>query len=408
MKKQILSAFLALTLAVTGIGASSISAAAAGGSSGKGKYISEVYFAYAKTEEEAVKWLTENGYEPIKGNNDFNAGKTSVFDTDTAVAMGIKRTDKVDEAITDMAVINMTGGYNYPDYETLLKEKKAEIEEFVNSFLPVLAEYRTNCSGAGSESGKARAALAREALNRFFDGNPNDPYGKNDTGKNLGDLFAQPTRQEGNASGGDLQQIFLESSGPAALAVETLLVLGTDANDDTWLERLSGLSGDGLVENLSKYVPEAAGQNVSPSAAMQYLNQRYGDAAKTMQDQWSLINEELVWFRDYSKQNDLFQHKDESQEAYGTRIDKYFKDLETKEKARYNDEYNRYLSNAVLCQNLQDVSYAGDWGETLSDFFDPADGVDVSGKAENFLPLAAALSPGQRAALNIVNLRTLL
>ena len=33
-----------------------------------GKYVSDVFIAYGKTEEEAAKWLTDNGWEPVKGD----------------------------------------------------------------------------------------------------------------------------------------------------------------------------------------------------------------------------------------------------------------------------------------------------------------------------------------------------
>ena len=38
--------------------------------------------------------------------------------------------------------------------------------------------------------------LARDMLNRFYDGDPEDPYAVNDTGKPLGDLFAEKTSRE--------------------------------------------------------------------------------------------------------------------------------------------------------------------------------------------------------------------
>ena len=80
---------------------------------GGGKYVGDVFIAYGKTEEEAAKWLKDNGWEPVEG--DFNAGKASFFDDNelqdqnVAAVMGIKRTDEKNQAVTDMAVMNMTG-----------------------------------------------------------------------------------------------------------------------------------------------------------------------------------------------------------------------------------------------------------------------------------------------------------
>ena len=113
-----------------------------GGSENTGKYVSDVFIAYGKTEDKAKEWLEANGWEPVKG--DFNAGKASFWDDNklakdnVAAVMGIKRTDNEKAAITDLAVMNMTGGYSVPAYEELVKEKKAEIDECVNSLLPML------------------------------------------------------------------------------------------------------------------------------------------------------------------------------------------------------------------------------------------------------------------------------
>lgn len=93
-----------------------------------------------------------------------DAGKESFFDNNkvqdqnVAAAMGIRRTDDENNAITDMAVMNMTGGYSIPDYETLLNEKKGQIKEFINNFMVVIEEFRTNYNGEGSSAGQLALA----------------------------------------------------------------------------------------------------------------------------------------------------------------------------------------------------------------------------------------------------------
>ena len=103
-------------------------------SNSKLPYISEVFIAYGKTEQEAKKWLVDNGWEPVDG--DLNAGKNYALADDVASVMGIKRTADPNDAITDMAVMNMYGGYSFGDYEALVNEKKTEINEFIMSFVP--------------------------------------------------------------------------------------------------------------------------------------------------------------------------------------------------------------------------------------------------------------------------------
>ena len=377
-----------------------------------GKYVSDVYIAYGKTEDEAKEWLEKNGWEPVEG--DFNAGKASFWDDNkiqdqnVAAVMGIKRTDEKDNAITDMAVMNMKGGYDLPKYEDLVNEKRSEIDEFINTFLPVLQEYRANLNGEGSESGQARAEMARELLNHLYDGGKDDPYAKNDTGGYLGDLFAEPIRQEGNENGIDLEQVILESTGAAVYAVEVALALATDTSQDSWLDRAGGLTGDELSENISMYVPEAEGQDIAPSSLDQFLGQKYGDAAQILSAQWDSVNEKMRWYEDYNEKHDLWQHDNESEDAYADRVVKSFDKLKKSDPDAYNEEYDKYTESTVFYYGLYEIPYEGDWGETLGDFFNPSDEAYANPEDASFLPMAAAMSPGQRAALNLVPLSSMI
>ncbi|MBQ6354508.1 MAG: hypothetical protein IJJ07_06160 [Lachnospiraceae bacterium] len=377
-----------------------------------GKYVSDVFIAYGKTEDDASKWLKDNGWEPVKG--DFNAGKASFFDDNklqdqnVAAVMGIKRTDDKHDAITDMAAMNMTGGYSIAQYEDLVKQKKTEINEMLTQFMAVIEEYRANYNNEGSAYGKKRADFAAEMLNRFYDGDPEGANALNDTGMGLGDLFLASTRQEGDENGGDLEQMMLESSGPAMLAVESVLVMAADTGEETWIERACKLTGDELEENLPKYVPEAEGQDISDSVAAQYLNQQYGDTAAALAEQWDDINEELRWYESYNDEHGLWQKKAEKDDAYTARIEKYFKDLEASDADAFAEESNRYNKAAIIYNKMYDVPYEGEWGENLGDFFNPAEEDSFSENPDNFLPLAAGLSEGQRVGLDYLSLEMML
>ncbi len=377
-----------------------------------GKYVSDVFIAYGKNEDKAAKWLTENGWEPVEG--DFNAGKASFFDDNklqdqnVAAVMGIKRTDDKNNAITDMAVMNMKGGYSIPEYEKLLEEKKAEINEFINNYMVVIEEYRANLNKNSRAFGRKRADLAYKMLNKFYDGDPEDPVAVHDTGMKLGDLFKQQTMQEGNESGGDLEQLILESSGPALLVMETFLAFGADPADDTWLERASGLTGDELSENLPKYVPEAEGRDVADSEAYMYLNEKYGDTAAELAVQWTDINDQMVWFEQYCDDNKLWPGKREFGWTYENRLRKYFKNLMAQDAEEGTLQMNQFFNSRTLYNNLYEIPYEGDWGSTLGDFFNPADEEYYNPEEDGFLPMAAGLSDGQRAAMDFLSLQMLL
>lgn len=163
-----------------------------------------------------------------------------------------------------------------------------------------------------------------------------------------------------------------------------------------------------MQNNLEKYVPEAAGQDLAPSAVTQYLSQHFGDTARLMASQWYGINGKMIWLESYNNENELRPLDGESEEDTGARIEAFFDELKETDPDRYDQEYNDYFAAATLYYGLYDTPYSGEWGETLGDFFNPADGTDYGTNADNFLPLAAALSDGQRSALELIPLSSMI
>ncbi len=388
-----------------------------------GQYVKDVFIAYGEKKEDAEKWLREHGWEPLF---DLNEGKSShAPGIKNAVAvLGIKRTDDPNEAITDMAVMNMgtndQKGYSFDDYESLVAQKKANIDEFIKTFIPALNEYRDNYNGKGSEGGKKRAQIAHDLLNKFFDGDPNGEFAVNDTGKPLGDLLLNKTKteigdeaynklsKEDKLKVADFQQIILESTGPAVQNVEKILALATDTNENSWLDRLDGLTGEDLVERIAEFAPEAKGQNLAPSAAMSLLAAHFEDYSKLLASDWINVHEDILWFEKYCEDNDLVQG-DDSDEAYDEKLTQYFNDLSEQDKDRFKKEYDRFVRIFTYYNAIKEVAYSGEWGETLYNFLRPEDDtVDYSEEYSYFAPLAAALSEGQRAGLQFLTLSTLL
>lgn len=417
MKHKITSILLSATIASAMLMNSPVATLKA--AAAKPQYISDVFIAYGDTEEDARQWLIDNGWEPVKG--DFNSGKkdkTSGF-ANVAAVMGIKRTSDPKNAITDMAVMNMNGGYSFNDYKQLLAEKKGEIDEFIYSFIPVLREYRANYNGNGSNGGQKRAKYAHDILNKFFDGEVDGKYAIHDTGKLLGDGLLEKTSTEYGQDAYnklskeeqlkyiDLQQIILESTGPAIETLEMTLALASDAGEESWTTRLEGLSGESLLENLYLYVPELEGQDVSDDAAINALNSHYADAAQKLALQWEDIHDDMIWYQDYCDENGLWPEDDESEEEFADRVNTYFEELKTYDEKMYSEDLVLYSSIGMYYDAIYEIPYEGDWGETLGDFFNPYDEEDYS-NPEYFLPIAAALSAGQRAALDFLPLPLLL
>ena len=415
MKRSVFTKLLSCVLAAIMVfTAFAVSASAA--EKNAGKYIKDVFIAYGEDKAKAEEWLRNNGWEPKFDLNDGKTSKAAGFHTAVAV-LGIKRTNDPKEAITDMATMFMNGGYSFDDYEGLVKEKKADIDEFINTFVPALEEYRANYNGKGSAGGRKRAQIAHDILNKFFDGDPNGQYAVNDTGKPLGDLLLNKTKTEigdeaynalsaeQKLNTADLQQIILESSGPAVLLIEQTLALATDTSSDSWMQRVDGLSGDELVERIAEFAPEVAGQTLAPSAALTLLAARFEDYSKILASEWIDVHEEILWYEDYCTENGLWQEDDEDDEAYTARVSAFIEELP----AESNDEAIRFSSIGIYYNRLFDISYPGEWGDTLFEFFVPMDETaDYSKKFTYFAPIAASLSEGQIAALEFISLPTLI
>ena len=378
-----------------------------------GKYLKDVYIATGTKEEDANKWLENNGWDVI-GN--LNKGKSD----STVAVMGIKRTSNPKEAITDIAAMDMKGGYSFDEYEDLVKKKKADITEFINTFLPALNEYRANYNGEGSEGGQKRAQMAHDILNKFYDGDPNDKYAVNDTGKPLGDLLLNKTSTElgeeayknlsaeDKQNTADFQQIILESSGPAVLIVKRALALATDTAEDSWLDRLNGMTDSELTDNIEKYVPEAKGRNLAPSAAMNLLASHFEDYSKRLAEQWKGVRSDILWFEQYCDENELWSDKENAELDVDKTLE-FFNSMKENDESRFNDEFYRFYNVYLYYNKIKEVTYEGEWGETLFEFFRPEDEeADYSEDYDKFAPLAASLSDGQRVALEFIDLRTML
>ncbi|MBE6817869.1 MAG: hypothetical protein E7517_01745 [Ruminococcaceae bacterium] len=415
MKRSIFSKGLALFLALLMV-CSVIPVTAFAANSGK--YIKDVFVAYGKDKATADQWLKDHGWEPFA---DLNEGKISNVMKDVAAVLGIKRTSDPNEAITDMATMNMLGDYSFDEYDKLVQEKKADIDEFIKSFIPALEEYRDNYNGKGSEGGKKRAQVTHDLLNKFFDGDPNGQYAVNDTGKALGDLLLNKTKTEigdiaynalpaeKKQNTADFQQIILESSGPAVLIIEQALALATDTAKTSWLDRLNGMTSKYLLKHIEEFAPEAKGQNLAASAVRTLLAAQFEDYSKKLAADWKGVREDILWYEAYCDTHELWQEDDEEDDAYSKRVETYFGNLKEESDERYKQEADRFHNIDCYYYAISNTNYSGEWGSTLYDFFNPEDGnADYSKKYDYFAPIAFALSDGQRASLEFLKLPSLL
>ena len=118
-------------------------------------YLSDLKMAEAKTADEAKKLLTDAGFEILDKN--LNPGG------DKAVYLGYKKSTNVDDAITDVKVMNMKGGFNVSDYDSIVEDALEQYSKEVNSLRIAAKEFAENY-----KAGKKEAQLAYRQLNYYY------------------------------------------------------------------------------------------------------------------------------------------------------------------------------------------------------------------------------------------------
>ena len=81
-------------------------------------YLSDLQMAEATTADEAKQMLKDAGFTVLDKN--LNP------DGDKAVYLGYKKSTNVDDAITDVKVMNMKGGFNVSDYDSIVEDALEE------------------------------------------------------------------------------------------------------------------------------------------------------------------------------------------------------------------------------------------------------------------------------------------
>ena len=165
-------------------------------------YLSDLKMAEADTADEAKNMLTEAGYTILDKNLNPGGGK--------AVYLGYQKSKNVDDAITDVKVMNMNGGFNISDYETIFEEAMDTYSSEVNNLRIAANEFAENY-----KAGKKEAQLAYRQLNYY--------YVENDKGvkTNMGDYMLKFP-----ADNKDFADIFLKGNPNILDNIRILLSMG--------------------------------------------------------------------------------------------------------------------------------------------------------------------------------------
>ena len=369
-------------------------------------YISEIKIFmgdYKNASSEGYKILGDGSGNPV----DLNQGSGS---TDTGakgnkkVYLGYKTTKDRKEAISDLALMNMKGGYDVAEYEALMeKQMKEQIIPFVNDFLVSINEYRDNYNSKNKKNNQ-RAKYIHDMLNKLIDDDTGKPIGDlllNQTKYEMGDEAYNKLSEEEKKNHADILTIIAQANGKATLLLENMLIRAGDTNTDSWIDRLSETTYEDLLD--------ATG--MAPTDARKKLSKNYDDDAQKLLRMWSAFREELLTYDDAQAYVDEYDESDAT-DAYD--------EAEALDEDSSHDEADEALENAAEAVNgelklvdkasiiavhdyLEGIEY-GD-GTMLDFFLTPED--EITDDIEMLYPVAAALTDGQKAGLEFVTLKEL-
>ncbi len=404
-------AALALTLAVaTPNKAAPVMAAST-------KYISEVKVGMDKTEQGAVKELLDEGFTILSKDGkyadlNYEAGSNDALSRgQKKVYLGYKTTTNPSEAITDLAVMNMRGGYSIRDYEQLMETRlKSEILPFVDRFIATLQEYRDNLNSP-YEKNKARAQYMKSMLNKLFDDDTLGLMGDllvNETKYELGDTAYNALSEEEKKEHADIVTIVTQANGKIMLSMETLLTKATDTAENSWIDRLE----NNTLEDLRN---ELIGAGTDITEVDETLDRMYGDDANKLLEKWDAFSHALI---DYDeKANDLANIQENEYDDEIAAVEKYDENAGIKENimaltdgiSARADLANTALDMELVAAHdrLEEVDYDFEDGSTLAEFFAQDASAFNGDGIRNLYPIVASLSAGQLAGLDFLSIQDL-
>jgi hypothetical protein len=311
------------------------------------EYISELRLIYAEDYDEALEILSEGEFRDYKLlDENLNANSDEI-----GVWLAYKTTTDIDDAITDLAVMQMNGGYNIGNYQEMIKESFEEYLKMGENYLKAI-EYFAEAYDAGDFMADA-AFRQLNLYNVVSLGIPNDKI-PDFEGERLGDIFYDGIDEE------ELATMFMQGNSYALKNIRSLLAMGVSYNED----------------------------------GMHYLEKVAEAAAAMGEDEYAFEDDD-----DYEDFDTI------AAILAGTLLT--FKNM-FKELALYEDELNyeddelteleaEYAEYKSIADRLREVEYLD--GETLYDFC-----LDYKLDDSDFTPLyplVAAMNPGQRALTKV-------
>ena len=230
------------------------------------EFISEVALVYENSVEDAKKAIEGTDWKLFE--QDLNANADYMFDN--GVYLIYKTSTNVEDAITDLRVMDMYGGYSTANYEKQLEASKKEYEQAIDYLRITMYEFKELYN-----AGDAMAKLAYRQMNYYKD---------TDTNKLMGDFFL------GSPSDEELITVMMEGNSFVVTNLITLLAIGiSGGSNGTLAERITA-----NYENRETFIHSVEYYNVASMfsdefAELAAIVKRYN----TLADQYDLTDDDV-------------------------------------------------------------------------------------------------------------------
>ena len=294
------------------------------------EYLSDLRLIYVNDYDEAKDILGSSGlegYKLFKSNLNEKTGKVGVW-------LAYKTTTDIEDAITDITVMQMNGGYNEGNYRAMVQQSYAEYLKIGNTYLTAI-DYFVKAYNA--DDFLAKSVLRQ--LNLYTGLDEHD-------GERIGDIFYE------GIDATELATMFMEGNTYALSNIRSLLAMGVSYNEDG-------------KHYLEKVADEAAAVTANPDL---YNDENFTELAAMIAGNILTFGD---MFRELAAYEDQLDYTDEE-----------FTELEL-----------QYAEYASFADRMREVSYLG--GKTLYDFC--LEYKFKTDDLTSIYPLAAALNEGQAA-----------
>ena len=309
------------------------------------EYLSELRLVYAEDYSEAKEILKDTEFKDyVVLNENLNENTDEI-----GVWLAYKTTTNIEEAITDLSVMQMQGGYQEGNYQEMIKKSYDEYLTMGEIYLQAI-DYFAEAYDAGHFLSEA----AYRQLNLYT--SITDP--KLDIkipsfdGELLGDIFYEGLDKA------ELATMFMQGNSHALNKIRSLLAMGVSYNEDgkTYLQKVADAAQE-MTDNPDVF------------------------SGEDYDDLMPIISATIAGFKDIFKElaamEDDLNYEDED----------------------YTEDELAYMENYAIATMMRDTKYLG--GKTLYEFCLDYE-IDSDDKSALY-PLAAALNDGQKAMTKVAH-----